>query len=133
MDSKTFRLALQHAQMKSDADLKSLEDRMNLKIKELEDKIQQRTTDSKPKTDAIPHPQPAMIASIGECVGLDMKYYYGQIARYKDQDLLIFKSSPRTHSIYTLNLRTLRPTNASPIQKHLTRELVDAINAASSA
>jgi len=66
-----------------------------------------------------------LIHKIGMHAGLSMDEYVGRVHTWEGTNFLTFKARDnfRGKSIYTLNLKTRRPTQTSPIQKHLNAEL----------
>ena len=95
------------------------------------DKIAKKETEVPPP----PEPEPSgismrLIHKIGTHIGLSMDHYVGKVHTWEDIDFLTFKdrNNPKTKSIYTLNLKTLRPTQSSPIQKQLNAELELALS-----
>ena len=66
-----------------------------------------------------------LIHKIGTHAGLSMDEYVGRVHTWEGTNFLTFKARDnfRGKSIYTLNLKTRRPTQTSPIQKHLNAEL----------
>jgi hypothetical protein len=75
-----------------------------------------------------PRPRRTMmeiIHSVGKNAGLGMNHFIGRIHTWEGTTFITFKerNNPRGKSIYTINLRTLRPTLTSPIQQQLTADL----------
>ena len=66
-----------------------------------------------------------LIHKIGGHIGLSMDHYVGKVHTWEGIEFLTFKdrNAPTSKSVYTLNLKTLRPTQSSPIQKQLNAEL----------
>jgi hypothetical protein len=66
-----------------------------------------------------------LIHKVGAHIGLSMDHYIGKVHTWENTDFLTFRdrNDPRGKSLYTLNLKTLRPTQTSPIQKQLNAEL----------
>jgi hypothetical protein len=66
-----------------------------------------------------------LIHKVGAHIGLSMDHYVGKVHTWENTDFLTFKdrNDPKGKSLYTLNLKTLRPTQTSPIQKQLNAEL----------
>jgi hypothetical protein len=71
-----------------------------------------------------------IIHSVGKNAGLSMDHFIGRIHTWEGTTFITFKerSNPRGKSIYTINLRTLRPTLTSPIQKQLSADLELALS-----
>jgi hypothetical protein len=67
----------------------------------------------------------ALIHRLGRHIGLSMDEFVGKVHTWENTEFLTFRSreTPKGKSIYTLNLKTLRPTQTSPIQKQLNAEL----------
>ena len=66
-----------------------------------------------------------LIHKVGAHIGLSMDHYVGKVHTWENTDFLTFRdrNDPKGKSLYTLNLKTLRPTQTSPIQKQLNAEL----------
>jgi hypothetical protein len=71
-----------------------------------------------------------LIHKIGNHIGLSMDHYIGRVHTWEETEFLTFKprETPKGKSLYTLNLKTLRPTQTSPIQKQLNAELELALS-----
>jgi hypothetical protein len=80
-----------------------------------------------PKKEGLPM---HIIHQIGKNAGLSMDHYIGKVHTWENTDFLTFKdrNAPTGKSIYTLNLKTLRPTQTSPVQKQLNAELELALS-----
>jgi hypothetical protein len=71
-----------------------------------------------------------LIHKVGAHIGLSMDHYVGKVHTWENTDFLTFRdrNNPKGKSLYTLNLKTLRPTQTSPIQKQLNAELELALS-----
>lgn len=74
----------------------------------------------------------ALIHKLGKHIGLSMDEFIGKVHTWEDTNFITFKprDAPKGKSLYTLNLKTLRPTQTSPIQKQLNAELELAFDSA---
>ena len=66
-----------------------------------------------------------LIHSVGRNAGLSMDHFIGRIHTWEGTAFITFKerNNFKSKSIYTINLKTLRPTLTSPLQKQLSGEL----------
>jgi hypothetical protein len=71
-----------------------------------------------------------LIHSVGRNAGLSMNHFIGRIHTWEGTTFITFKerNNPRGKSIYTINLKTLRPTMTSPIQQQLSADLEIALS-----
>ena len=86
-----------------------------------------RTPSPPPKSEGV---SMKLIHKVGAHIGLSMDHYVGKVHTWENTDFLTFKprETPKGKSLYTLNLKTLRPTQTSPIQKQLNAELELALS-----
>jgi hypothetical protein len=66
-----------------------------------------------------------IIHSIGNNAGLSMDHFIGRVHTWEGATFITFKerNNPRAKSVYTINIKTFRPTLTSPIQKQLSADL----------
>jgi hypothetical protein len=66
-----------------------------------------------------------LIHAVGRNAGLSADHFIGRIHTWEGITFITFRERDnfKSKSIYTLNLKTLRPTLTSPLQKQLSGEL----------
>jgi hypothetical protein len=124
------RLMAQGATLKQAADIvkysaEDIQNHMDKKAKKETEPV--RTPSPPPKHEGV---SMKLIHKVGTHIGLSMDHYVGKVHTWENTDFLTFRprETPKGKSLYTLNLKTLRPTQTSPIQKQLNAELELALS-----
>jgi HSP90 family molecular chaperone len=69
-----------------------------------------------------------IINEIGKNAKIDMTKYKGFISEFNNMTFLRFSIHEKQSSIYTINLKTLKPTSNSEIKVLLSNEIIKKLN-----